>query len=946
MVGVVTAGYCGLPEMQDVSKPNPDPGAQQGWDTFLPPVTSTAAAPGTPSVGEWTRCGVSDDSLVLTGDAFSSFAGPKFGKDTQFLVYGQTDQGNSIQSAALIQRLDGSKAAVTLPAGLPAWSTYFLWPANSSGYGYPVGINRTDAWWVGPDRASPGGTISVYGRNLSHNNGTATAWVYLKPSGSAALGQWATVTSVNPYRVQFTVPGSIANGAYEVWVHNGHGGGYGWSGPLSLTVSAPYVWDSDSGGNFDPASPATFNVKNYGAVGDGVADDAFAVDAASNAAANFRNNPSPGSHHSTIYFPAGTYALSHSIGANSNLRYKGDGIGVTFLKCGPGFLVASRYAHMGLVFGNGGDLVHVEVRDMTLDANGNFGQNVNQDGDSGTLLDGQWNSCDDFSLTNVCIRVDQRGLTCARFTANTHLSITNCSFYGGDVFLFQGSRQSISDCNFFEDNDQGEAIRPWGISELSITGCTAQDSYPSPLTGCAEGRFVAANSEYGTQSNIYIGDNATIALGPPPNDNSGEKILCEGNYTRYSSNPTSETRNTVTFGGLASGGNWTGLTAVIVGGKGLGQYRLITGYDGAQTFTVSPAWNVLPDANSTVIVARAADRWVVYHNDLEGQPFYYNTVYTAMTAIEPYGGCYEWIGDSNTIKYMYAAMCIAGIKQNDLNGAGINPCFFNFYVNNSISSCFEGIRATTALPTGTQDYGTSFLGTVFRGNTLSDISTVGVYQSTNGSSPPVAPGKPYDLTLFEHNTLTNLPDGFNCDINATGLPVKNVVLYKNSFDRGTASFPGSFGINFVATTLDPTLKGNNWTGFETTYAGTLTGAVINAPVRSFGVSGAAGGRAQTAAMTIWNSGTGPLNWTVASDSDWLTFSSGSGTVADENSSSVSTLLCNPAALQPGTYSGTVTIRGTSRPEALTVTFMVSPGNATDSGMPLFPAGAHRALVTK
>ena len=73
----------------------------------------------------------------------------------------------------------------------------------------------------------------MYGRNLSNQNGTTNSWIYIQPPGYA--GQWVTPTSVNPYQVSFTVP-SLANGTYQVWVHNGHGGHYGWSGPLTLTV--------------------------------------------------------------------------------------------------------------------------------------------------------------------------------------------------------------------------------------------------------------------------------------------------------------------------------------------------------------------------------------------------------------------------------------------------------------------------------------------------------------------------------------------------------------------------------------------------------------------------------------------------------------------------------------------------------------------------------------
>jgi hypothetical protein len=870
---VATISHADLPDMtkQNIPQPSPLPAAPSGWDVFTPPVTTTPPVSGAPTIAEWTRTGISDDSLILTGDAFSNNTGSNEGSDTQFLVYGQTSGSDSIQSPALIQRLDGLKAAITLPAGLPAWSTYFIWPKNSSGYGTPVGINRTEAWWLGPDQASPGDTVSVYGRNLSHNGGTITSWVYFQPvCATAGQGQWAALVSasptnpdpVNPYQVQFVVPRTLPDGTplnttapnntYEVWIHNGHGGDYGWSGPLYLNVTAPFGWDSDAAtGTFDPKSAATFNVRDpkYGAKGDGLTDDAPAITAAYAAAQGYRDHGG----HPTLYFPSGpagstaTYMMSKGIGISSNVRFKGAGMNNVILKCRagtattPGFGTDDSPIYTGLFCAARGNLKNIEISDMTLDTNKvEFAW-------WGYALNGNWTTCDNFHLTNVGMKELSSGYVegCAAFYGVTHLFITDCMFIGGQVFFAGGDQIAISGCTFDNCNNTVSSLGPRGTSEFSVTHCTARDDYDPNNIGI--GRLIAANSDWGTQSDYYFGDNTTH-LWPPYANNWGEQILCEGGYTQYSGSPTTATANTVTFSGLVlnSATGTTGWTAVIVNGKGLGQHRLITSYDGAKTITVSPAWNVPPDSTSTVLVARAADRWTVYHNDMEGNPSLYETMSTSMSGIQPYGGCYDWIGDSNTFKYLDTGLAIAEIEQTSPI-AGIDPCYFNYYANNTIQSCFKGISASSDNPTITssQNFGIGFLGTVFRHNTVT--ATIGACESTDAiaaSYSHVAPGVAVDMTVFEHNSFTiepnlfpstalwqeslKVPEGFDGDLNTHYYtpplenPVvwaQNAVLYKNTFALDPATPPsGTIGIYFATNTLNPTLLDNTWTGFETTYA--------------------------------------------------------------------------------------------------------------------------------
>lgn len=89
----------------------------------------------------------------------------------------------------------------------------------------------------------------------------------------------------------------------------------------------------------DPDSPArealdllyaarrVFDVKSYGALGDGVTDDSAAILAAIEAARPVRGE---------VYFPTGLYISSQTLTLYSNVSYKGDGPGSSRVKLAPG----------------------------------------------------------------------------------------------------------------------------------------------------------------------------------------------------------------------------------------------------------------------------------------------------------------------------------------------------------------------------------------------------------------------------------------------------------------------------------------------------------------------------------------------------------------------------------------------------------------------------------
>ncbi|HXC62769.1 MAG TPA: glycosyl hydrolase family 28-related protein, partial [bacterium] len=372
-----------LPAPMNVVAPVPPPNLPSYDDAFTPPTSTAAPVAGAPTFAEWIRQAGPGDSILFTGDKLAAFT-----------LYGQTSGPGSLLSAVPLYQ-DSLQSQVTLPSCLPPNSTYLVWSSNASGASAPAVINGTELWW-GNDTALPGDTVSVFGRNFYYGGVTPT--VYVQAPGQA--GAVAQLGAYNNYRIDYVMPAAVAalGSTVQVWVHNGHGGAYGWSGPVSVALQATANDDSYWSG-------ATFNVQAYGAVGDGATDDGPAIAEALNAAA--ASAVATGKP-ATVYLPgssAGTVYLSNR-GFNNlaNVRWMGDGKTQTILRLGPGFAAGDgSYDNAALFYetsGMAGHGDHVEIRDMTLDINNNLQGANAAAGNYNLMLE---TSVNDFKLSNLAV---------------------------------------------------------------------------------------------------------------------------------------------------------------------------------------------------------------------------------------------------------------------------------------------------------------------------------------------------------------------------------------------------------------------------------------------------------------------------------------------------------------------------------------------------------------
>jgi hypothetical protein len=149
---------------------------------------------------------------------------------------------------------------------------------------------------------------------------------------------------------------------------------------------------------------------------------------------------------------------------------------------------------------------------------------------------------------------------------------------------------------------------------------------------------------------------------------------------------------------------------------------------------------------------------------------------------------------------------------------------------------------------------------------------------------------------------------------------------------GSGNYVNSRGL--VTPGSSPVVRENLYSGFETTYYGTLPGAVLEIPHRVMAVGGVPSGTVVTTTMCLWNAGSAAMSWTGSCDVSWLTLVPSNGVVTDENSSATIELNCNPSSLPMGTYTGTVTvIVGTAVMKAQVCLVVDEGADVDQDGMP-------------
>jgi hypothetical protein len=281
-------------------------------------LSALSGAPPRPVVF-WATDGVQPSDIVMAlGGSLQDV------QDVRVWPLDDSNCGNP-QDAPVAPPVEAARVRVLQPN---ADSLKFQLPASwkQGVYGFQAGsapavlLNRPLLWFIQPTRLLPGLgedevaagiEVQIVGKDFLLPDDSGSATIAIRPAG----GAWRKIQPSKSERYALTarLPADLADGSYDLSIHNGSGGPAGWSPLHSFTVKKPEQWPQQR-----------WNVREHGALGDDVHDDSEVVRSLlAKAEANGGG---------ILYFPWGTYRLSGSLVIPPRVVFEGEEREATILK--------------------------------------------------------------------------------------------------------------------------------------------------------------------------------------------------------------------------------------------------------------------------------------------------------------------------------------------------------------------------------------------------------------------------------------------------------------------------------------------------------------------------------------------------------------------------------------------------------------------------------------
>lgn len=548
------------------------------------------------------------ETVLVMGDGF----GDKPAVQVQRLA---DDKGGSAGGSMAVEPLQASDQSLKfrLPEDLGAGAYRVQIGAGRDAATWT--LNKPAVYWAQGDQgtsAAPGGWVRVFGRNIG--DPAATTVLTLSADGGAV--QRLTATAATPWEARFALPASLRAGQYRLRISNGRGGEAAVADAGTLRVAPAEAW-----------SERLFNVRDFGAMGDGRADDTPAVQKALDAA---------GRDGGVVYFPRGRYQMTGAVTIPRGVRLRGerrDWVSV--------FWPDMDAPPEALLRGSN----HFGLEKLTLYAS-NYRHFI-----AGDLEPGAAGEPGDVRIDQVTIRavryrghlkpeqIDQRYREALKVASGDTLRlggadivITDSDIYGsGRALYLKQPRGAYVARNHFYNGRNG-----W-YSLSGVDGLIFEDNEITGADLAATGGGINTLGGLPYSQNVYFARN-TLSL---MHGWDREAMTSDGPGGYYYGNVQKAGAQALTLAGAPAERagppqRWRGAGVFVLSGRGMGQFAQVRDVQGATVETDRP-WQVAPDETSVLTIAPIQQNYL----------FIDNTFTDAGVALQYYGTSVNHVAAGN-----------------------------------------------------------------------------------------------------------------------------------------------------------------------------------------------------------------------------------------------------------------------------------------------------------
>lgn len=473
------------------------------------------------------------------------------------------------------------------------------WVRNADGWSKPAVTGTAQPLLAYPNVAYAGDGVRLWGQALEPR---LVALRAADGSHVVPLDRTA-VSALSPNEVWLQLPGDLPVGAWQVYVHNGQGGLAGWGGPVSFRLQAR------------PPTPinVTFvDARLHGSRGNGVVDETNSLRQALIVAARTRD---------TVVLPPGRYPLRGTLEIPPGVSLVGAGPGNTVIEVQDGQPFVGGFPMRADLDGVARDLQAplrgsayapmVWLRDqstlsnVTLEAGPGVGMGIMVAACPGTARDIRIERCRIRCGQTQRGQMPATGVVVAGDTER--FVLRDCSLEGHDglTFLSAANVSALVARNDIRCVPHGRytGLTLRGLTDSVVIDNRLADGAPNLRIGLDSSR---GQHEVGNGQRVPLASFArTVFAGNQLLGGEQPAVLAPWPGARaevfWQGQPKSGDEATLTVDGEPF---WTGISdsyVVVTAGRGVGQYRRVVS-NTTNTVTVSPAWDVAPDAGSQIVI--------------------------------------------------------------------------------------------------------------------------------------------------------------------------------------------------------------------------------------------------------------------------------------------------------------------------------------------------------